>query len=65
MEVSNKTNARLNLVVFSLTGQKVMEEFISAGGKLQKQLTNIKGSYILNGVAGDGSTYTRKFIISD
>jgi len=65
IEVSNKTKGNLQLSVYSVTGQKVMESSIIAGGKFQNQLTNIKGSYILKCVAEDGSSYTKKFIISE
>lgn len=65
IEVSNKTKGNLQLSIYGVTGQKVMEGSVNAGSKCQKQLTNMKGSYILKCVAEDGSSYTKKFIISE
>ncbi|MDP4238651.1 MAG: LamG-like jellyroll fold domain-containing protein [Bacteroidota bacterium] len=65
IEVSNKTKVNLQLSVYSVTGQKVMEGTVSAGNAFQKQLTAVKGSYILKCIAEDGSTYTKKFIIAE
>lgn len=63
LEVANKTNGKLQLAIFSITGQKVMEDIVKTGTKFQKQLTNISGSYILKCTAEDGSVYAKRFII--
>ena len=63
LEVSNKTNGKLQLSIYSVTGQKVMEDILIADTKFQKQLAHLKGAYILKCVAKDGSTYAKRFII--
>lgn len=65
VEVSNKTNSRLQFVIYNVTGQTVMTDYVNAGCKLQKQMTYLCGSYILRVVAEDGSTYTQKFILAN
>jgi len=63
--VSNKTAAKLQFSIFSITGQKVMSEYVVGGSQFEKQLSIQKGSYILNCVAENGSKLTKKFIISE
>ena len=63
--VSNKTAAKLQFSIFSITGQKVMTDFVGVGSRFEKQLSIQKGSYILNCVAENGTTLTKKFIISE
>lgn len=65
IRVENKTNSVLQMTVYNMTGQKILHESISAGNKFQHKLVIQKGSYILNCVTEDGTTYTRKFIISE
>jgi len=65
LSVTNKTNAGLHLTIFNISGQKLMTELIKTATKYEKQLTCQKGSYILNCVAEDGSTFTKKFIITE
>jgi len=65
IEVSNKTKGSIQLSVYSVTGQKVIGGFVSAGNTFQKQLTNPKGSYILKCTSEDGSVYATKFIIAE
>lgn len=64
VEVSNKTNGRLQFAIYNATGQKVMSDYVNAGSKLQKELRNMNGSYILKAVAEDGSIHTKKFIVT-
>jgi len=63
--VSNKTASKLQFSIFSITGQKLMNEFVGSGSRFEKQLSLQKGSYILNCVAENGNTLTKKFIISE
>jgi len=63
--VTNKTTAKLQFSIFSISGQKVMTEVIGGGTRFEKQLSIQKGSYILNCVVENGSTLTKKFIISE
>lgn len=63
LEVANNTNGKLQLAVYTPTGQKVLEDVVKTGAKFQKQLTNISGSYILKCTAEDGSVYAKRFIV--
>jgi hypothetical protein len=63
LEVANKTNGKLQLAVYTTTGQKVLEDVVKTDAKFQKQLTNISGSYILKCTAEDGSVFAKRFII--
>jgi hypothetical protein len=65
LEVSNNSRGNVKLAIYSVNGQKVLEDFVIAGNKLQKQLTSPKGAYILKSVAEDGSTNAQKFIITE
>jgi hypothetical protein len=65
IEVSNNSKGNVKLAIYSVNGQKVLEDFVASGNKFQKQLTNPKGAYILTSVAKDGSTYAKKFIITE
>jgi hypothetical protein len=65
LSVTNKTTARLHLTIYSISGQQIMTESVNAGNKFEKQLSYQRGSYILNCVSEDGSTYTEKIIISE
>ena len=65
LQVTNKTNTGLNMFIYNTLGQKVMEQSIKTGGIMVNQLNTMRGSFILKCVAGDGSTYTKKFIITD
>lgn len=65
LSVTNKTNARLHLTIYSISGQKLITELIGATTRFEKQLSCQKGTYILNCVAEDGSTYTKKFVITE
>lgn len=63
LEVANKTNGKLQLTIYSVTGQKVMEDVVGNGNKYQKELTNNSGSYILKCTAEDGAVYAKRFIV--
>lgn len=63
LEVANNTNGKLQLAVYTITGQKVLEDVVKTGAKFQEQLTNISGSYILKCTAEDGSVFAKRFII--
>ena len=65
LEVSNNSRGNVKLAIYSVNGQKVLEDFVVAGNKLQKQLTSPKGAYILKSIAEDGSTISKKFIITE
>jgi hypothetical protein len=65
LEVSNNSRGNVKFAIYSVNGQKVLEDFVVAGNKLQKQLTSPKGAYILKSVAEDGSTNAQKFIITE
>jgi len=65
LEITNKTSGKAQLSVFTVTGQKVIESTLNAGNAFQKQLIVAKGAYILKCTAEDGSTYTRKFVITE
>jgi hypothetical protein len=64
IQVTNNTNSKLKLAVYSITGQKVMEGLLGAGGSFEKELAQMKGTYILRCVAENGSVSTRKFILT-
>jgi hypothetical protein len=64
LQVTNNTNSNLKLTVYSITGQKVMEGLLGAGGTLEKELASMKGTYILRCVADNGSVSTRKFVLT-
>jgi hypothetical protein len=65
LEVSNNTKGIVKIAIYSVNGQKVLEDIVASGNKLQKQLTNAKGVYILKSVAEDGTTNAQKFIITE
>jgi hypothetical protein len=65
LEVSNNSGGNVKFAIYSVNGQKILEDFVVAGTKLQKQLTSPKGAYILKSFAEDGSTSAKKFIISE
>jgi len=65
LEVTNNTKGIAQLAVYSVTGQKIMEDVVASGATIQKQLTNTKGAYILKSVAADGSSSSKKFIIAE
>lgn len=64
IQVTNNTNSKLKLAVYSITGQKVLEGSLGAGGTYEKELAQMKGSFILKCVAENGSVSTRKFILA-
>ena len=65
LEVSNNSNGKVKFAIYSVNGQKILEDYVVAGNKLQKQLTSPKGAYILKSVAEDGSSSAKKFIITE
>ena len=65
LEVTNNTTGNAQFAVYSVTGQKIMEDVVASGATIQKQLTTTKGAYILKSVAVDGSSSSKKFIIAE
>jgi len=65
LSVTNNTNGNAQFAVYSVTGQKIMEDVVASGATIQKQLSNTKGAYILRSVAADGSSSSKKFIIAE
>jgi len=65
LAVTNNTNGNAQFAVYSVTGQKIMEDVVASGATIQKQLTNTKGAFILKSVAADGSSSSKKFIIAE
>jgi len=65
LQVTNNTNGKAQFAVYSVTGQKIMEDVVVSGATIQKQLTTTKGAYILKSVAADGSSSSKKFIITE
>jgi len=65
LSITNNTNGNAQFAVYSVTGQKIMEDVVASGATSQKQLTNAKGAYILKTVAADGSSSSKKFIIAE
>ena len=65
LEVTNNTGGNAQFAVYSITGQKIMEDVVASGTTIQKQLSNTKGAYILKSVAADGSSTSKKFIIAE
>lgn len=65
LAVTNNTKENAQFAVYSVTGQKIMEDVVASGATIQKQLTNAKGAYILKSVAADGSSSSKKFIIAE
>jgi hypothetical protein len=44
-----------------VAGQKVMEDQLSAGSLVEKQMNNLSGVFVLKCVAMDGTTSIQKF----
>lgn len=64
LQVTNNTNSKLKIAVYSITGQKVMDGLLGANGTFEKELANLQGTYILRCVAENGSVSTRKFVLT-
>lgn len=64
VQVTNNTYSKLKLAVYTMTGQKVMEGSLDAGGTYEKELANLKGTFILKCVAENGAVSTKKFILA-
>jgi hypothetical protein len=64
LQVSNNTSSKLKMAIYNLSGQKVMEGFVNADSTIEKELTNLSGTYILKCVAENGAVNTRKFILT-
>ena len=65
LEVTNNTKGNAQVAIYSVNGQKIMENVVASGATIQKQLTNTKGAYILKSIAADGSSFSKKFIIAE
>jgi len=65
LQVTNNTIGNAQFAVYSVTGQKIMEDVVASGATIQKQLTTTKGAYILKSIAADGSSTSKKFIIAE
>jgi len=65
LKINNKTTNGQHFSIYSITGQKVLEDVIQRGCSVEKQLTTLNGSFILKCIAEDGSSFTKKLIIGN
>jgi hypothetical protein len=63
LNISNNLDSKINICLYNLTGQKVIERTINASSLFEEQLNNPAGVYILKCIAEDGSIHSEKFTI--
>lgn len=61
LKVENTLNSTMNVTVYNMAGQRVIEEAVSAGNSIEKQLNNLTGVFVLKCVAIDGTSSSYKF----
>lgn len=61
LKVANNFSAPVQISVYNVAGQKIMEDQLGAGNSFEKQMNNLTGVFVLKCVAVDGTTSIQKF----
>lgn len=64
LSVKNKSNSEAKLMLYSVTGIKVLEAAISAGNIVERDISNLNGVYFLAFLTADGQLQTNKIYLT-
>ena len=63
LTILNNYASSVNVSIYTLSGQKLFENIVNAGGTINKKLNNLTGVFVLRYISEDGYTHATKFVL--